>query len=213
MKKTFPIALALVCVGLAVALFLTKRGDDAQHDSDTASITEFSNTLAAAQSQVVSCNGAILVLSNSLDQSQSAALAVSNELAGAQSAIASGQEQITNLDRQVAAAKSENQALNQSLTDLTSQTTAQITSLTNQVVLAKAELNQTRKDYALLENRLRRDVAERMVVERKFSNSLELQKRLQYLKTNPAVVISEQSIYAGLDVEVKSNAVHVIAPD
>jgi hypothetical protein len=36
---------------------------------------------------------------------------------------------------------------------------------------------------------------------------------LQYLKQHPAAVISANSIYAGLDVEVLSNAFHVIAPN
>jgi len=41
-----------------------------------------------------------------------------------------------------------------------------------------------------------------------------LQAQMQKLKKNPADVISSESIYAGLDVEVKSNGtVHVIAPD
>ena len=56
-------------------------------------------------------------------------------------------------------------------------------------------------------------MAERVVVERKFNNPSELQAQMQYLKKHPAGVISADSIYAGLDVEVKSNAVHVISPN
>jgi hypothetical protein len=91
--------------------------------------------------------------------------------------------------------------------------TNQLAGLARQMALTQTNLVQANKDHALLENRLRRDVAERMVVERKFNNPLELQAQIQNLKTNPAVVISAESIYAGLDVEVKSNAVHVISPD
>ena len=36
---------------------------------------------------------------------------------------------------------------------------------------------------------------------------------MQNLKQHPAGVISADSIYAGLDVEVQSNAFHVIAPE
>jgi hypothetical protein len=91
--------------------------------------------------------------------------------------------------------------------------TNQLAGLARQMALTQTNLVQANKNHALLENRLRRDVAERMVVERKFNNPLELQAQIQNLKTNPAVVISAESIYAGLDVEVKSNAVHVISPD
>jgi hypothetical protein len=36
---------------------------------------------------------------------------------------------------------------------------------------------------------------------------------MQKLKKNPAEAISAESIYAGLDVEVKSNQLHVISPN
>jgi len=56
-------------------------------------------------------------------------------------------------------------------------------------------------------------VAERVVVERKFYNLSELQAQVQNLKENPFYAISPESIYAGLDVEVKSNTLHVISPN
>jgi chromosome segregation ATPase len=149
------------------------------------------------------------VISNRLDESRSASLTFSNQLMEAQSTIALDTEQITRLNGQVAAAESGNQTLGQQVMDLTNQ----LAGLARQMGLTQTNLAQANKDHALLENRLRRDVAERIVVERKFNNPLELQAQIQNLKTNPAVVISAESIYAGLDVEVKSNAVHVISPD
>ena len=56
-------------------------------------------------------------------------------------------------------------------------------------------------------------MAERVVVERKFNNLSELKAQMEKLKNNPAAEISAGSIFAGLDVEVKSNAFHVISPD
>jgi septal ring factor EnvC (AmiA/AmiB activator) len=106
--------------------------------------------------------------------------------------------------------ESENQTLGRRVMDLTNQ----MASLTGQITLTGASLDQANTNYALLENRLRRDVAERIVVERKFNNLLELQAQMQKLKKNPADVISSESIYAGLGVEVKSNGtIHVISPD
>jgi len=60
---------------------------------------------------------------------------------------------------------------------------------------------------------LRRDVAERAVVERKFYNLSELRAQMEKLKDYPGGEVSAESIYAGLDVEVTSNAVHIIAPN
>jgi chromosome segregation ATPase len=216
MKQFLSIALAAACAVLVISLIVVKRGDDAQHDTDTGAITDFSNRLDSAQTQIAFCTGTMLTLTNTindisknLDDSRSASTAFSNQLAVAQSAIASQTDQIAGLNRQIADAAAQNQTLSQHILDLTNQ----IAGLASQLALANTNLNQAAKDYALLENRLRRDVAERLVAERKFTNLLELQAQIEKLKKNPADAISAQSIYAGLDVEVKSNAFHVISPD
>jgi len=98
--------------------------------------------------------------------------------------------------------------LSQRVMDLTNQ----MAGLTGQIALTATNLDQANKDYALLEERLREDVAERVVVERKFFNLSELQTQLDYLKTHPGGDVSAETIYADLDVEVKSNAVHVLYP-
>jgi len=65
-----------------------------------------------------------------------------------------------------------------------------------------------------LENRFRRDVAERVIAERKFNNRTELKAQLENLQWNPAQEISEDRIREGLNVVVgKSNVCYVIAPE
>jgi chromosome segregation ATPase len=210
MKQYLSTVLALVCTVLVISLIVMKRGDNAQHENDAGAIAGFSNQLTSAQGQIASCNGTILTLSNRLDESLSASLTLSNHLIEAESTIVLDTKQITNLNRHVAEMESENQTLGRRVMDLTNQ----VAGLTSQIALTEASLNQANKDYALLENRLRRDVAERIVVERKFNNLSELQAQMQKLKKNPADVISSESIYAGLGVEVKSNGTfHVISPD
>jgi chromosome segregation ATPase len=209
MKYYLSIALALACTVLVVSLFEMKRGDNAQHENDAGAIVDFSNRLDSAQLQIAFCKGTMLTLSNNLDVYQSATLTLSNLLTEAGASIASGAEQITNLNRQVAEMESENQTLGQHVMDLTNQ----VAGLTRQIALTGTNLDQANKDYALLENRLRRDVAERVVVQRKFYNLPELQAQMEKLKNFPGGEVSAEDIYAGLDVEVKSNAVHVIAPN
>jgi len=118
-------------------------------------------------------------------------------------------DEVGRLSRQAASVGSENEILNQRVVDLTNQ----VAGLTSQIALTQSNLNQANQDYVLLENRLRQDVAERLVVERKFNNPSELQAQMKYLKKHPAEVISADSIYTGLGVEVKSNTVRVIAPN
>jgi chromosome segregation ATPase len=207
--KYLSIAFALGFAGLLISLFIVKQSDNAQHDSDVTAITDFSNRLDAAQTQIAFLTGTTLTLSNSLEASRSTTLTFSNQWMEAQSNSAVAMEQITHLTRRVAQMEAENQTLDRQVMDLTNQ----LAGLTGQISLTASNLNQANKDYALLENRLRRDVAERLVVERKFNNPSELQAQLEYLKRHPAAEISADSIYAGLDVEVKSNAFHVIAPN
>lgn len=216
MKEYLSTILTLLCAVLVIALIVVKHFDNAQHDTDAGSITDFSNRLDSAQIQIGTYVGTLLTVSNSLDatsnslvESRSAEMAFSNQLADAESTIALDTQQITNLTRQIADSSSENQALSGRVMDLTNQVAA----LTGQIALTQSNLDVANKNYALLENRFRRDVAERVVVERKFNDPWELQAQMQNLKEHPAGVISADSIYAGLDVEVKSNTFHVIAPN
>jgi chromosome segregation ATPase len=207
--KYLSITFALGFAGLLVSLIFVKQSDNAQHASDVAAITDFSNRLDAAQTQIAFFTGTTITLSNSLDESRSAALTFSNQLMEAQSTVALAAQQVTNLLRQLAEVQSENQTLNQRVADLTNQ----LAGLTGQIAMTGSNLDLANKNYALLENRLRRDVAARVVVERKFNNPSELRAQLEYLKQHPAEEVSADSIYAGLDVEVVSNAFHVISPN
>jgi chromosome segregation ATPase len=214
MKQYLPTVLALACIVLVISLIVMKRGDNAQHENDAGAIVDFSNRLDSAQAQITICNGSILTFSNRLDESRSASLTFSNRLLEAESTLALNTEQITNLNRQVAEMESQNQTLGQTLGRRVMDLTNQMAGLTSQIALTAASLAQANKDYVLLENRLRIDVAERAVMERKFNNPLELQAQIQYLERHPPEVISAGSIYANLDVEVKSNGtLHVISRD
>ncbi len=138
----------------------------------------------------------------------------SNQLMVAQSNAARGTEQITSLTSQVAKLESENQTLGLSVTNLTGLLSNQTANFTQQLTAAKAGLDQANKDYALLENRLRRDVAERLVIQRKFYNLPALQAQIERLKNDPLTPqITEQGIYAGLDIEVLADSLHVISPN
>ena len=211
--KPLPVILTLVSAGLLVTLIVIKHSDTAQMESDAAALTDCSNRLDSAQSQITIRDGTILTLSNRLDAAQAAAATISNQLAEAQATVASDAAQLTELKKQVADGQAELTALNQSLTNLTNQTTAQIAGLTNQLAQTKENLDAANKAFALLENRFRIDVAERTVLERKFNLISELQAQLEKLQKNPGQWATPESIYAGLDVEVKSNSFHVITPN
>jgi predicted nucleic acid-binding Zn-ribbon protein len=214
MKHLLAVILGLVCLALAISLFVSKQNDNAQHETDAEAITSSSNLLSLAQTEVADCKGKIITLSNRLETCQSTSLTFSNELIEAKSAYASAKEdlnrQINDLNRRITESESEKQASGQHIADMANQ----IAELTNQIASAQASLLQANKDYALLENRFRRDVAERVIAERKFNNRTELKAQLENLQWNPAKEISEDRIREGLNVVVgKSNLCYVIAPE
>jgi predicted nucleic acid-binding Zn-ribbon protein len=214
MKHLLTVIFGLLCAGLAIALFASKRDNDEQHAKDAETITSASNLLSSAWKEVAAVKGNVLTVSNQLETCQSTALTFSNQVIEAKSALATAKEgferQIADLNRQSAQLETEKQASSQQIADLTNH----ISELTNQIASAQASLLQASKDYALLENRFRRDVAERVIVERRFNNRQELKAQLENLQWNPAREISEDRIREGLNVVVgKSNLCYVIAPE
>jgi len=214
MKNYLSTTLALVCIVLVISLVVMNRADNAHHEADAGTIADVSNQLVSAQAQITAGNGTMLTLSNSLDECRSASFTLSNRLTEAESIIALNTEQITNLNRQLAEAELQNQTLGQTLGRSVMDLTNQLAGLTSQFAVTESNLVQANKNYALLEERLRRDVAERLVMERKFYNLSELQAQIEYLQSHPIETVSADSIYAGLEVAVKSNGtVHVLSPN
>jgi chromosome segregation ATPase len=212
--KIMTVGLVAISLLLGGALFLTKRSNDAQMDANATTIADFSNRLDSAQVQLTARNGDLLILSNNF---ATAALECSNRLTTAQASLAFQSEQITNLNQQLTAAAAENQTLDRHAMDLTNQ----LATLTQNLDQTKASLTQTNdalvqagKDYVLLENRFHRDVAQRVMAERRFNNLVEVQAQAQKLMKAGAPWITPQSVYADLNVEVSSNGVvHVIAQE
>jgi chromosome segregation ATPase len=214
MKHLSTVILGLLCLGLAIALFANKRDNDAQHEKDAETITGTSNMLSSAWKEVAAFRGNVVTLSNQLESCQSTSLTFSNQLIEAKSALATAKEsferQVTDLNRQSTQLETEKQASSQRIAELTHQ----MSDLTNQIASAQASLLQANKDYALLDNRFRRDVAERVIAERKFNNRRELKAQLENLQYDPAKEISEDRIREGLNVVVgRSNQCYVIAPE
>jgi len=217
MKSILLVLLGIVILALAYALYTTKQGDTAQHHTDSASILDLSNDLDSVQAQVAASSVTINTLSNNLVESQSTSLSLSNQLADSQSTLSHNAEQIASLNTKVTEMETTNEAVNQHATELA----GQVTTLTQQLSMIQTNLTDTNKalaqadtDYFLLENRFRAAVAERVVFQRKFYNPLELQEQLERLKMDPTGEVTADMIYAGLDVEVRSNGTfHVMEPN
>src|SRR5882757_7600546 len=92
MKHLLAVILGLVCLALAISLFVSKSNDNAQHEKDAEAITSVSNLLSSAQTEVADCKGKMITLSKRLETCQSTSLTFSNELIEAKSAHATTKE-------------------------------------------------------------------------------------------------------------------------
>ncbi len=208
MKPYVSVIFAVACIVLAIGLFFTKQSATSQREADTVVINDYSNRLDMATMQIVGRDGALLNLSNRLEQTLVDTVSLSNQLSAAASSLARHSDLFTNLTAELTGLKADKVTLEHSVTDLKDQ----LDGVKQQFSASQASLKETnnalidtRKQNALISDRLRQDVAERLLAERKFANPAELQSQIKKLQTNPTKEISLQSIYAGLDVEVRSN--------
>jgi chromosome segregation ATPase len=217
MKSILPVLLSVVSLALAFALYTTKQSDTAQHNTDSASMLDLSNDLNSVQTQIAANSVTINTFSNSLVESQSRSLSLSNQLADSQSLLSHNSEQIARLNTKIVEMETTNEAANQQVRGLAGQVTTltqQLSVIQTNLADANKALTQDNKDYFLLENRFRATVAERVVLQRKFYDPQELQAQLERLKMDPSGEVTAEQIYAGLDVEVRSNGTfHVIEPN
>jgi chromosome segregation ATPase len=213
MKKYLTASLVFVGVVLAVALFMARREVATQNDELAATTNEFtdcSNHLASAQSQLHENNLLLNSCSNRVAECMAAVTDFSNQLTTAQGLVTQSKAQIEQLSHQLTTVQNEKAAAESTLKDCTNR----LLIVTAKLVSANTNLIQAAKDYALLENRFRRDVAERMVVERKFNLVPELEAQRDRLLTNAGQWATAKNIYDSLDVEINSNGIaHVIAPE
>jgi len=217
MKNLLAIFFGLIAVVLGVVLYMTKSGDNTQIASLNNSLSDCSNRLDIVNAQVTVRDTELYTLSNNLVAACAAVTDVSNQLGQAQSAIDDQKQQATKLNAQLTDLGAQNDALNRSLVDSTNQLIAanQLQQATRaSLEQTNAALVQLQSDYSVVGQRLREDVAARLVLERKFRNPAALQEQLDNLKYSPEDVITTEKIYAGLNVLVSSNgSVRVLSPE
>jgi hypothetical protein len=217
MKNVVPIFLAIGVVILGVALYFIKAGDNTQITNLNASLADCSNRLDIVNAKVTVRDTQLYTLSNNLVTASAAVSDISNQLTQAQGALDEQKGQVTKLNSQLTDANAQNDALNHSLMDATNQyntlsTLQQATK--SDLETTNAVLVQLQGDYGVLGQRLKEDVAQRLVLERRWRNPQMLSEQVDFMKNSPEEVITPERIYAGLNVLVSSNgSVRVLAPE
>jgi predicted nucleic acid-binding Zn-ribbon protein len=186
-------------------------------DPQGTNLSDCSNRLDIVNAKVTVRDTQIYSLSNDLATASAAVGDISNQLVQAQATVEDQKTQVGKLTSQLTEVNAQNEALNRSLVEATNQ----YNTLNQLQQTTKASLEQTnsalvqlQKDYGVLGQRLQEDVAQRLVLERRWRNPQMLSDQVDYMKNSPEETITPERIYAGLNVLVSSNgSVKVLSPD
>ena len=197
--KVVIVILAVVCAGLAIAFFATKKHADDQHATDVTTINDFSNQVVDANEHLKEAGQVNLTLSNDLASSQqelaldaeqmtqlsnnlataTAALAdIKTSLADTKTSLATEQEMVTNLNTRISDLEAQNKALDlqaESLSKALAQLTAQIEETKNQLAISET-------NSAYLQGELQKQLAQKAELEHKFNDVDELRGQVKKLK-------------------------------
>lgn len=185
--KVIIVILAVVCAGLAIALFAVKKQNEEQRAADITSIMDFSNQVVSATVKINDLNQVNLALTNDLISTREAAVNLSNNLAttsatlaASQSDLASAQSQITGLNSHVADLETQNKTLDERLGELTNQMAV----LNAQIEETQKKLSSSEAGNAFLQQELQNQMAQKAELEHKFNDLDELRQQVKKIKSD-----------------------------
>jgi chromosome segregation ATPase len=172
------VILVVVCVGMVMVVMTEKKRADTQQKKDVDTILDFSNQLTTASANLDELRQVNLMLTNDLDATRQTLTILSNQyvttsasLSKTTAALQTAQEQITDLEAQ-------NQALDQRVADMTNT----ISNLSTQIAETQMKLVESETNDVFLEGELKRQVAEKAELERKFNNLSQVRTQVRKLR-------------------------------
>jgi predicted RNase H-like nuclease (RuvC/YqgF family) len=200
--KIGTVILIVACVGLAVAVVVLKSQSDARQKAQTNTILEFSNQLDEANLNINDLHQTNLKLNNEIDAKTTVLSTltnqletVSNSLASTAASLQDAQQQITNLNTRIGDLEAQNQVLDLRATMLSNN----IAALDTQIALTQMKLATSQTNNAFLEGELKRQVAERTELERKFNDLKEVRAQVHKLRDDLLIARRLAWIREGID--------------
>jgi len=194
--------LAVACLGFAVALVVVKHQADAQQEESANTILEFSNQIVKANISIEDLNQEKLNLSNDLATNREMALVLSNQLtetagtlATTTASLENAQQEITNLNGRISGLEAQNQELDQRANSLSNT----IAALNTQIDLTQAKLASSETNNAFLDAELKRQIAEKTELERKFNDLAQVRTQVRKLRDDLLVARRLAWMLAGID--------------
>ena len=195
------IILAVLSLGLGIALFTTKRQAAEQKRKDTDTITYHSNQVVQLNEDVGEQKQVNVLLSNDLAVVRTDFGTVSNSLTETKVALAKTEksleetkQEVARRDAKIADLEKQNQELDLRANDLTTA----ITNLTGQISETRRMLAASEGDKAFLEKELKRLMAEKSELERQFNDIDVVRKQVAKLREEHNVARRLEWIRKGL---------------
>jgi len=209
--------LAVVCVGLVIALVVFQSQNETQRQSDAVEIAQFSNDLQTATRSLDDLSQVNLALTNDLLASEKQVLAVSNSLtesltetagalATARTSLQTAQDQVTNLNSRITDLEAQNKVLDDRATELTNQLVA----LNAQIAETEQKLANSETNNAFLEKELQAQIAQRNELEHKFNDLNEV--RAQVKKLRDAAFVARRVEWARVGATDQKGAELLVKP-
>lgn len=185
--KIIAVILAVVSLGLAIALWATKKQNEEQRAADLNAIVDFSNQVVNAHLKINDLTQVNLALTNDLAASQEQLAQLSNNLAAAaatlansKTALAGAQDQIAGLNARIADLESRNKDLDLRASELTN-TVAQ---LNLSIADIRGKLATADNNNAYLQQELQKQMAMKAEMEHKFNDLDQLREQVKKVKTD-----------------------------
>lgn len=189
------VILVVVCVGLVVALVAGRKHADNQQKKVADTILDFSNQLTTANASLDDLRQVNLMLTNDLDASRQTLTILSNQyvttsasLSNTTAALKTAQDQITDLEAQ-------NRALDQQAARFTNT----VANLSAQIAETQMKLVESETNNTFLESELKRQVAEKAELERKFNNLSQVRTQVRKLRDDLLIARRLQWMREGTD--------------
>jgi len=200
------VILVVVCVGLVVALVAGKKRADVQQKKDADTILDFSNQLTIANTGLDDLRQVNLALTNDLDAARQTLATLSNQYVAASTSLSNTTTALKTAQDQIADLEAQNQALDQQVTGMTNT----IANLSRQIAETQMRLVESDTNNTFLENELKRQVAEKAELERKFNNLSQVRAQVRKLRDDLLIARRLQWMREGTDPNQQRKGAQVL---
>ncbi len=195
------IILAVLCVGLGVVLFTTKKQVKEEKAVTTNTILSLSNDVVKTSGYLTEQQQVNTMLTNDLTAARTEFAKLTNKftdvaatLTKTEESLKASQTAVAERDQKISALESQNRELDEKAIDLS----AALTNLTTQIAETQRKLDSSEGDKAFLQEELKRLIVEKAELERQFNDLAILRTQVSKLKEELSIARRLEWIRKGL---------------